>query len=411
MTPGLTSQVRLHQLDFRREADCWIVGRPATGDFVALPGEAVTLLRALNEGQTVGEAKRQADLVHDDDIDAVEFVRDLVGLGFIAAIDGQVLDASPPKLPSLPWLQPRHVRWLLARPAWIAAAVVIACGLTLALLRHELHGYGAFFVFRDPGGDIALAAVLGMAVVGCHEAAHLAVARAAGIPGWIGWSTRLVFLVAQTQVPGLWTADRSVRIRVFLAGITWDLLILVGCTAVMAVTPEEGLPHRVLGQLSLILLLGLARQCALFMRTDLYYVVQELARCKNLYADALDHMRYRMRRLLLKDNPGPDPVLELPASERRPVSGFAVLILLGSIVTLGIFAGYEAPIAVVALVRAAGEVVRGITSGNAGAALDGGSVFALTLIFQGLFALAFLRKHSARLRALRTRRAGREVMS
>jgi putative peptide zinc metalloprotease protein len=411
MTPDLTRRVRLHKLHFRRDNDCWIVGRPATGDFVALPDEAVTLLRALSDGQTVGEAKQQADLIHDDDIDAVEFVRDLAELGFIAAIDGQVLDSAPPKPPSLPWLQPRHVRWLLAWPTWIAAAVIIACGLTLALMRHELHGYGAFFVFRDPGGDIALAAVLGMTVIGCHETAHLAVARAAGIPGWIGWSTRLVFLVAQTTVPGLWTADRSVRIRVFLAGITCDLLILIGCTAAMAVTPEEGLPHRVLGQLSLILLLGVAHQCALYMRTDLYYVVQELARCKNLYADALDHMRYQVRRLLGKGNPGPDPVLELPAAERRPVRGFAVLLVLGSLVTLGIFAGYEAPITVVALTRAVGEVVRGITSGIASPALDGGIVIVLTLTFQGLFIHAFHQKHSARLRALRNRRAGREVMS
>jgi hypothetical protein len=289
--------------------------------------------------------------------------------------------------------------------------VIIVCGLTFALVRRELHGYGAFFVFRDPGSDIALAAALSTAVIGCHETAHLAVARAAGIPGWVGWSTRLVFLVAQTKVPGLWTADRSVRIRVFLAGITWDLLILSGCTAAMAVTPAEGLPHRVLGQLSLILLLGIARQCALFMRTDLYYVVQELARCRNLYADALDHMRYQVRRRLGSGTPGPDPVLGLPAAERRPVRRFAVLVLLASIVTLGIFAGYEAPIAAVTLARAVGEVVRGITSGTAGPALDGGIVIASTLTFQGLFIHAFRRKHGAWLRALWTRRARREVMS
>ena len=59
-----------------------------------------------------------------------------------------------------------------------------------------------------------------------HELAHLATARARGVHARIGLGTRLQILVAQTTVSGLWGCPRSVRLRVYLAGVVSDLTII-----------------------------------------------------------------------------------------------------------------------------------------------------------------------------------------
>jgi putative peptide zinc metalloprotease protein len=392
VTPTLASRVQLHDLGYRPDHDdSWIVGRAVTGEFVALPVAAVAFMRMLDEGATIGDAKRRADLAHDDDMDALDFVGDLIGLGFVAAVDDQVIDEAAARPPSLPWLRPRHVAWVLRWPVWAAAAVIIAAGFTVAIWHHELHGYTGFFAVRDTGLNLLLGLGLSFAFVGLHEFWHLMVARAAGVDAWIGWGTRLVFLVAQTTVPGLWAADRGVRIRVYLAGMTSDLLLFSCCSFTMTALPPRGLAYRLLGQLSVLLLLAVASQFAFYMRTDVYFVIQDLLGCKRLYADAVDYLRYlaaRRRHV--------SPLLALPARERRPVRGYAMLVLAGSGATLLIFAGYELPIMVVTLARACAELVRGVADGAPGTAADGVVVIAAALTLQGLFVRTFLRTHRSR---------------
>ena len=89
--PTLQSRIRLHVLASRPDGEDWIVGRVATGEFVGLPAEAMTFLGALREAGTVVAAKRRTELVHGEDIDALDFISELIGLGFVAAVDDEVL--------------------------------------------------------------------------------------------------------------------------------------------------------------------------------------------------------------------------------------------------------------------------------------------------------------------------------
>ncbi len=51
---------------------------------------------------------------------------------------------------------------------------------------------------------IAVDAAIGWVLIALHELGHLATARAAGAPARISLGTRLQFLVAQTDVSGVW---------------------------------------------------------------------------------------------------------------------------------------------------------------------------------------------------------------
>ena len=397
---GADSVVVLHDLVVRPDEGEWIVGRAATGEFVALPDEAKTVIDLLTAGHTIAEAKRGADHRHAADLDVTDFVRDLVELGFVATVDGRAPgDEAAPLPPSLPWLRQRHVRWVFTRPVAVLLAAFILVGFSVGVARAELPGWHAFFVVDYPGVNLLIGLALTGLNAALHESWHLAAARAAGIDGRISFGTRLTFLVAQTSVPGLWAADRRARLRFYLAGMTSDLTITAACLLTASFTPRAAVLHRLCELLSLLILLALATQFAFFIRTDVYLVVQEILRCKSLHADAMARLRWLVARLRARwggPPPGPDPTLSLPAREQRPVRLYAVAVGLGSVATLAAFAAYQFPILVLTLYRSAVEVVQAVDDASVPRAVDGGLTLVLTAGFQALFVRTFLKSRRSR---------------
>jgi putative peptide zinc metalloprotease protein len=398
--PTLQSRIRLHDLASRPDGEDWIVGRVATGEFVGLPAEAMTFLRALRDGGTVVAAQRQTELVHGEDIDALDFISDLIGLGFVAAVDDEAIAEEQPRPPSLPWLRPHHVSWLFRVPALAAVGSFIAAGAVVTAIS-GLPGYPAFFALANPGLTLALAAAIGMAVTALHEFSHLAAARAADMYGWFGWGTRLWFLVAQTSVPGLWMASRGVRLRFFLAGMTCDLVVFSTCAIGAASTSAASPAHHILELTCLITLIGVMEQFMFFMRTDVYLVVQELAGCKNLFGDATEYLRYLARRSARGASASqPDPLAELPPAERRPVRLYAALMVAGCAAMMLVSAFYGLPVEIGIYVRAAHELARGLSTSRIPLVIDATGALIVSVAFQALLVHALLRTYRPHLRRL-----------
>jgi putative peptide zinc metalloprotease protein len=392
------TRIRLHPLVMTEEAEgSWIVGREDTGQFAEIPAEGVTFLRALQRGEPVHGAAAAVLAEHGEEVDADDFVDVLADLGFVAAVDGA--PTGPPRREqSLRWLRPRHVRWVFRCPALACLTTfVVACAILAGLHHDLLPSYHAFFITPAPSLTVALNAAMLLAALGLHEFWHLAAARAEGVYARIGLGTRLQFLVAQTTVSGLWAAPRRVRIRVYLAGPAADLVLIAGCYLGLSLTAPGGFGHRTLAAFSLGLWLGIAYEFAIYMRTDIYFVVQELLKCKNLYADAADHLRYAAARVLRRA-PRADPRLKLPAHERGPVRLYSGLMLAGTVVSLAIFACYEAPIAVGLFIDGVRQFGHGVSTGNAVWTGDGVLALIMISVPEVLFARLFWRKHRAKIR-------------
>jgi len=72
------TRLTLYPLVMRGEGNGWIVGRRETGQFVQVPGEAVTLIRALEQGAAIAAAVDQVLEVHGTKVDGLSFARELV---------------------------------------------------------------------------------------------------------------------------------------------------------------------------------------------------------------------------------------------------------------------------------------------------------------------------------------------
>lgn len=361
---GPTTRVVLHDLAVRPDRDEWIVGRMATRTFVALPAAGARAVELLRAGRSVARTEETLRAETGEEFDIADFVGDLAALGFVARIgDRPVPDAEPPRA-SLPWLRPRHVRLALHPVLPLLVGALLAAALAVLVRRPDLlPGYRDLLWSRHGSVVLLSGAAAGWALLLAHELAHLVTARAAGVPGKMRLGTRLQFLVMQTDISGIELAPRRHRLTAYLAGIALNLSVASSLVLVLAATETGTTAHRLLAAALLLALLPLPFQCMVFTRTDLYFVLQDLTGCRDLYGDGLAYARYRFRRAVRPVRRGPhteaareDPSTRLPAHERRAVRIYSVVLVVGTAACLTFMAAVTLPVDLALLVRA----VRGL---------------------------------------------------
>jgi putative peptide zinc metalloprotease protein len=117
-----------------------------------------------------------------------------------------------------------------------------------------------------------------------------------------------------------------------------------------------------------------------FMRTDVYLVLQDEIGSANLYADGSAYLRYLSRKVTNRarrmDEPNADPSTAYPPVRRRAVHVYSVVLLAGTAVCLGVEFAVSLPALIILLTRAATEM--GTTIGGT---LDGSSLPARRVLF------------------------------
>lgn len=382
------------------DPDAVVVGRLRIGEFVELPavyGDAIVLMR---DGLTVGAAEERIAAEHEVEVDLAELVEALTDLGFVRSVDGAPLPDPAEQAPRSHFhrLTERNVAWLFGLPAKLVWPATIGAALvTLALRPGLLPSYSDFFWGDYVGLTVLVNTVMMSMSISVHELMHLMAARSLGAPGRIGFGTRLHNLVAQTDVTGVWGVPRRSRYRVYLAGLAWDAFLMATLVLLVA---HAGLPvpaEAVLQALVVTVLMTIPFQLQVYMRTDLYFVLRELLRTRNLFDDGLAYARYLLAGLTaaVRRRPStvPDPTTGLSPRERLATRVYSVFLVLGASVTLTSFALFGAPIVIAATVRAIEGVVGGFTGGSALHALDSALLILIEGGIQTLFVIVFVRTH------------------
>ncbi|MGI5159987.1 hypothetical protein [Microbispora sp. CA-102843] len=312
----------------------------------------------------------------------------------MAAIDGRPVPAPDPPRPTFPWLRPDSVRWTLNPVLHICVAALIAAGVILLVRQPALLPNWRAILWSPSGAAVLFTQIaIGWLMLFVHELAHLVTARAAGVPGRVAFGTRLQFLAVQTDVSGIWLAPRRVRLTVYLSGMAVDIALCAVCVILSVLTG----PHPAY---SIALLTGmamLATQACVFMRTDLYFVLQDLTGCRNMYGDVVAYLRHGLTRLLGRGRPG--PIAQVSRRERRWLVVYGMVLVGGTLACLGVFATITLPVTVTLVVRAAQTL---ISPSGPSEAVDAVVVLTLLATTQLLWLRAWWRRHGRRLRRRRT---------
>ncbi|MFI5753661.1 hypothetical protein [Streptomyces sp. NPDC051569] len=326
-----------HRLGFREDGDEWIVGRAGTGVCVALPPEGALAVRLLASGATVEETRRRLGAETERTVDVAGFVRDLARVGLVSSIDGRAVPARDIASPTLPGVRPRHVRWTLNPLLHGALLTVGVSGLVAAATHPRIVPRWSDALWTSHGTFVLLGqSALTWLFIALHELAHLFTARAAGVLGTIRLGTRLQFLVVQTDVSGIWLKDRRTRMTVYLSGMVVDLAVSGGSLLAMAIFGK----HPLLSLMALTGLVAVSLQLMVFTRTDLYFALQDLTRCRNMYGDSLRYLRYVIARSVGRRPTNPLASAGMRVGERRALRTYTVLLMVGTCaaLTLAFFA-------------------------------------------------------------------------
>jgi len=191
---------------------------------------------------------------------------------------------------------------------------------------------------------------------------------------------------------------------VYLAGIAVNLTVAGVAVLARAAAGPETRAGGLFAALILIALISVPTQFLLFMRTDLYFVLQDLARCGNLYADGGAYVRYLARRgahAITGGGPAPaDPSAALRPRERRTVRTYAPLLAIGTLICLGFAAAVTLPTGLTVLTRCA----RGLVTGDAEARVDAVVVAGIAITFWTIWTRAWWDRHGPRVTGWVTRR-------
>ena len=164
------SSVELFPLRVQRDADQFVVGRPATGSYVVLSDGALAAAALLAQGRTVADTKAELAAAR-----LRPLLETLLAAGMVKAVDGAPL-AEPlaPRRYHLTFLGRRHVAWLFSRPAVAAYAIFVGVGLSIVIAEPRYLPRAAdAFVAASPIMNLAILWGVSLVALTAHEPAHL----------------------------------------------------------------------------------------------------------------------------------------------------------------------------------------------------------------------------------------------
>jgi putative peptide zinc metalloprotease protein len=359
--------------------DDYVVGNGQT--FINVPGIAVTVIKLLDGTRTVAEVREETLRLEGTDVDVADFISDLDETGLLE---------TPEQQPNL-WdkISPRHAGWFFSTPANILVAILVAASVVVLIRRPDL---APIHYLNIATGDSSLAFVLifaigSWALVFIHEFSHILAARSLSVHAELSFGTRSQFLVAQTNVTGIWQVPIKRRYRVHLAGMRTDLALLCATICVLPLVHDPRL-GAIIRIVTLIWFATLAWQFLFFMRTDIYYAYANLTRSKNLMADAASYLRSVLRKRRVAT----------PAAVRA----YAWFLVIGQALGIVYFAAYTVPVTLAVSREGVHEM---LFSGTDLARVEAGFAVALVAAAWGVFAFLFLRTQHRRIAAARQRAA------
>ncbi|GGS25294.1 hypothetical protein GCM10010284_67770 [Streptomyces rubiginosohelvolus] len=403
MTEDDAVHVTFHTVRSRKDGDEWIVGCLDTGQVLAVPDVGMAAMKLLLEGHTIAQTRRALHDATGSDIDVRVFVEGLAASGLVSSIGPQAFPRKPAKV-TLSTLQPRHTRWAVHPALHTVILSVAVAGLGAAAVTPQiLPGWGDLLWTEYGTFTLVTQSLVAWCLILFHEMAHLLTARAVGVPGRIRLGTRMQFLVAQTEVSGIWLSSRRERLTVYLSGTALDAAVAGGCLLATAAGCESPL----LAVIVLTVLYSFVGQCLVFMRTDLYFVIQDLTGCRNLYSDSVAYLRYLAARLMRRS---PDsPLAQLRGSERRAIRIFTVIMVVGTTVCITVAIQLLREVTWVLIARSA--TVLQHDPGRL-AQLDALTTVIVVVALQVLWVRLWWRQHSAKVRKIwRTVRPARDSAS
>ncbi|WP_226086894.1 hypothetical protein [Mesobacillus sp. S13] len=334
------SQIVLKQLIIQRDAKYYIVEDVLNGDFYEMPEVCIHAIELINQEKPLDVVEKALVVRYpDEDIDILKFVSQLLELNLISELDGEEMSSSSVHkkhsgFSGIPESLGRFFFNTFSSKLYILLFIV---STILILFNLNLFPrYSDLFAFDLMFQNVVAFLGISFFLVILHEFGHVLAVRSEGLPAKIEVGHRLFFVVLETDMSQVWKLVAEKRNKLFLAGMYFDILVLFLALVAQVFVSEDTI---IMGLLKLIVLntfIRLVFQAAVFMKTDLYYVLENKTGCYNLMENGRNFLAKWLPFLGV-------PETETFVGEERVVRRYAYFYLAGILLTLFITAYYYIP--------------------------------------------------------------------
>ncbi len=335
------SNVLLHHYTLKPEKHNFILCVTDTGEFYEISPMAAEAVQRLNHHedlQTIEMNVRQ--MYPSETVDILAFISQLMELGLITEIDGEKLDQRHAESPDarLQHISPKLARLLFHRfTIPILIFFLLGNGSIFIFSPSLLPAYTDLFVFDSMALNLLLYMFVTSVLLSIHELGHILAMRSYDLPVHVGIGNRLFFLVLESDLTAAWDLSLRKKNTVFLAGIYVDQALLCATLVLKIVLIDQTMIQAILSVILLDICIKTIYQCCIYMKTDVYYVLEHSTRCYNLFENGRNQLGKWIPWIKK------DLSTEVFDGEERIVKLYGLFSMVGALLTIGLFAFYFIP--------------------------------------------------------------------
>lgn len=282
MKVSLHAKLTLFPLIIRKDKKHFIVENQLSGDFFEVPALAAEAIEYIQTGMLLQEVEINLKKKYpNEEVDILGFAEQLLEFELVKEVDGYSVSTAKqqPSKQGFYWI-PVQLGKLFFNPVITKLyLVLILINLILVIVNPQLiPRYEDIFIFDSMMLSLITYMGISLVLILLHEFGHILAIRAHGLPAKFEIGHRLFLVVFETDLTPAWGLNPKKRTTLYLAGIYFDqLFIFLAFVLSLWFAPGNEFLAGVLGIIVLDLFIKTIYQCCFYMKTDLYYVFENLS--------------------------------------------------------------------------------------------------------------------------------------
>ncbi|WP_174733648.1 hypothetical protein [Mesobacillus harenae] len=334
------SKITLYPLKARADKKNYIVEDLSNDEFYEMPKVCVDAIELINSGFDLEYIEQNLKKTHpEEDVNIIEFVKQLADLELIKEINGEAVDRSEGTTSptGYKWIPPLVGKFFFNKyTAGIHIGLIIV-NITLLLINPYLFPhYQDIFIFDLMMENIVVWVLITFLLVLIHEFGHVLAVRAYDFPTKIELGHRLFFVVLETDMTKVWQLPPRKRNQLYFAGIYFDNILLF-IALIGQMMPLNVVVKALLAIMVFDNVLRILYQFCIYMKTDFYYVLENVTGSYNLMDNGNQYLRKWFPFL------PEDQSTEAFKGEEKLIRPYVFFYLIGIAVTIAVWFYYYLP--------------------------------------------------------------------
>ncbi|MCM3665262.1 hypothetical protein M3204_12660 [Mesobacillus subterraneus] len=334
------TEVTLSPLVIRKDKKHYIVEDTMTGEFYEMPKVCIDAIELIDQSKPLDVIENELKERYPEEVVyIIDFIHQLLELELVSKLNGEEITriVEPKDNTGFTWI-PSSIGCFFFHS--ISAKLYIgllAASIGMLLINPGLFPrYTDLFVFDLMLKNVAAWLFISFLLVLLHELGHVLAMRSEGLPAKIELGHRLFFVVLETDMSQVWKLPAEKRNKLYLAGMYFDMAVLFLALTVQFFQMEGTVFNGLLKIVVLDTFIRLTYQAAVFMKTDLYYVIENKTGCYNLMENGQNFLAKWLPFLKVSQT-------ETFTGEEKIVRRYAGFYITGVAITMAITAYYYIP--------------------------------------------------------------------